>query len=97
MKHSLLLILLLLLLTQTTTFAQVGSPTYAPALADSIYVDNTIRDTVKLTTTFATIYQNNQGRYIAVDAEGNEVDITAKVGSKSRNFQLKVAAFFINN
>ncbi len=91
-------ILSLLLLSQTTTFAQVDSTAYAEAQADSIIVvDNTIRDTVKLSTNFATIYINEKGHYIAVDADGNEKDITANVGSKSRNFQLKVAAFFINN
>ncbi|MCQ2376364.1 MAG: hypothetical protein MJ069_10775, partial [Salinivirgaceae bacterium] len=65
----------LFLLAPIQTFAQADS---------IIVVDNTIRDTVKLSTNFATIYINEKGHYIAVDADGNEKDITANVGSKSR-------------
>ncbi|MCQ2228692.1 MAG: hypothetical protein MJZ13_02970 [Bacteroidales bacterium] len=87
MKH-LFHILLLFLLAHATAFAQVDSTAYVQAQADSIIVDNTIKETIKLDdVSFETIVHKD-GKYYAVvktDAgEIEEVDITYSVDGKKR-------------
>jgi|GEM_PF-7124160 len=79
----LLYILLLLFLTQTTVFAH-QIPIIPFQNTATVFYDNSIRDTLKLSYAIQTIYKDQNDNYIAILKDGTEKDVTPLLANAGR-------------